>query len=484
MIISPERKRELYRLSQRWHLIDQKDPFIVDGISLAEINQQYIWNKLVGERSSIRTTSGRFANASKAMGFDWQLKFLYSLLRRPKSKHFAPVEFWALYDVRNKSVIGAVDTGISHHCSKEGKSCLGVVSDPALIKSLSGPLTSYVSYSHFYRVTDEINAIRIWQTVWRALSVNRPHYMEFFVNEAGLDLQSAKHLLRYIKRIFKQSIRDILAIERLAKAIPPQYIVTGTDQHKLARICSGLGRKNGWSTISIQHGGVLATFSYVPLFTDYMLLWGEEVKRRLIAEGVEHQKLIVVGNPRYDILKEKNKTIMNGKRIVVLTNPLERELIRDMLDILVIAIAGKGVSLVVKPHPSESIEFYKSYDFGLIRSETSIVTEKSVLDLVSAGDLVITVNSSAGIEALICGAELAIFDKWETFSDVNYISKQVGTSFRCVDDLNKILDKYLSGEKITKESARTSFLQDTINLNAVGTSSKRISEFLEFVSRN
>lgn len=97
--------------------------------------------------------------------------------------------------------------------------------------------------------------------------------------------------------------------------------------------------------------------------------------------------------------------------IVVATQPyadeIRREFLTDVLDGLS-AVEGE-TTVTIKPHPNESPAFYKS----LVAERDGItVAGREETDLFGVADLVVTINSNVGVEAMLKGTAVVCVNEW------------------------------------------------------------------------
>jgi len=152
--------------------------------------------------------------------------------------------------------------------------------------------------------------------------------------------------------------------------------------------------------------------------TDYLVVWGKSIKANYVEQGVDPNKIIVNGHPKYDVaikidLKHKFDDIlvlpksMNGA-------PMGDEYtLRDRGNciyymLMVQNVLRKlGVTFVrFRPHPSESIEWYlKQLD------NSFFMPDYDTLDIsLKKSTLVIGPTSTVFLESLIYGVNYIVFE--------------------------------------------------------------------------
>lgn len=261
---------------------------------------------------------------------------------------------------------------------------------------------------------------------WRLIEKNIPFqrsfkFEEFFVwNLVSGYLR--KLFLRHFVRmsIFFDIAEEIVSVEK------PGIIVVTNEREYIARLCILAGRFKGIPSLELQRGAFDdgEPEREGPLYTDKMIVDGEFGKQALVKRGIESDKLIVAGNPRYDsVIERKNHfsrericrklSIESDKKIIVLTTTFisyceklneKRKLLRGIF------AAMKNFSdchLVVKIHPSElNDKVQQSIKQEIKIKNISIIKDIDLWELIYACDLFITSNSTTGSEAILMDKSL------------------------------------------------------------------------------
>lgn len=154
--------------------------------------------------------------------------------------------------------------------------------------------------------------------------------------------------------------------------------------------------------------------------SDYLVVWGELSKNDFVLNGLEKDKIIVSGHPKYtSISKFKTELRFDLSDILVLTNSLngihpsseytltDRSNCIYYLFMIQDVLQSLGVDRVrLRPHPSENQEWYiKNID------TTFYVIDKIGLDeSLKKSSLVIGPTSTVFFEALVEGVNYLVFD--------------------------------------------------------------------------
>jgi len=152
--------------------------------------------------------------------------------------------------------------------------------------------------------------------------------------------------------------------------------------------------------------------------SDYLIVWGEEIKNLYIKVGVSEDKILVSGHPLY---KQYNATNLRFTfdEILIITKTLpgsqfsDKVRLYDRGNIVVYLLQIEKVlkilgikSVRLRPHPSEKIAwYYKFIDKNFFREDTDILG-----DSLSKATLVIGPSSTVLLESIYYGVNYIIFE--------------------------------------------------------------------------
>lgn len=152
--------------------------------------------------------------------------------------------------------------------------------------------------------------------------------------------------------------------------------------------------------------------------TDFLVVWGSEIKKNYVDKGFKHQKIIVNGHPKYN-LNSEIKLRHSLDNILVLPKSMNGAPMGDeytlsdrgnsILYMIMIQNSLKkiGVKQVrFRPHPSESIKWYLKYlDNGFFKPDN-----ESLDSSLNNSSLVIGPTSTVFIESLIYKVNYIVFE--------------------------------------------------------------------------
>lgn len=202
-------------------------------------------------------------------------------------------------------------------------------------------------------------------------------------------------------------------------------------------------------------------------------VFGNSVKKMLVAEGISPHRIIITGNPKFDILyHHKNtdyKQVMyqklnidsNKEIILLLTQPFvelglwtPEQKRQFVLGITNAISALPNAQLVIKlRHPSENVNSYHGIINGI--PQTPIFCETIPLyQLLNACSIALTVSSTAALEAMVMGKPVVIINLFNDSGSSFYIDS--GAPFvEKMDELIPTMRKALYDAPIKEDFSKS-----------------------------
>lgn len=163
--------------------------------------------------------------------------------------------------------------------------------------------------------------------------------------------------------------------------------------------------------------------------TDYLIVWGEEIKKNYVAQGVSADKVFVAGHPAYPQLP-RHSLKSDLSRVLVLGQSVNSAFVKKVrlpdtsnlilyTEMVKEVLKSKGVkSAVLRPHPSMNKAFYRQ----LIDSNFYQLDENPSLgQSLAQSSLVIGPVSTSLIDAYMSGVNYFVFmPEVEGMDLVNY----------------------------------------------------------------
>lgn len=172
-------------------------------------------------------------------------------------------------------------------------------------------------------------------------------------------------------------------------------------------------------SLAVQHG-LFIGYAYRSLATDKMLVWGPIAKDFWLHMGCPAERIICVGAIGHEKQKEQvsqNRTIFpanvtRGKILIVGQNPglfISLSLYSYTLEIIIKAAEQlHDFTFVIKPHPGEDPEIHRNILQNSRSNNIKIITDGPIENFLAQADLVISLHSTVGIEAMLMGIPVIV----------------------------------------------------------------------------
>jgi hypothetical protein len=286
-----------------------------------------------------------------------------------------------------------------------------------------------------------------------------------------------------------------------AVVILPVYPHVGMIAARLARI-RGIPTLTSVLTwpygVRPSPGNALYASGFVDV-TNFVALPGEDSKRAFVASGLNPDKLILVGNPKFDAIVNaritEDKSIVyklfggnpTGHIFLVVTYlfaPGSREWVHALVRQLK-NLEPHTFKLVIKPHPDEGPEGYEQIlrEEGL--AEAIVSKGISLYTLLDACDIVFTTVSTAGSEAILFNKPLISINLSGNDFAVRYDEEGVALLVKREEDVLPAIDAVLNDDKVKREfaTARKRF-QERYAYKLDGKSSERFVEAISHMANH
>jgi hypothetical protein len=237
-------------------------------------------------------------------------------------------------------------------------------------------------------------------------------------------------------------------------------------------------------------------FPYSPLPTK-TALYGQFYERILIEHSAyPKSRLVVTGQPRYDVLRHANEiydkrefcqryNLDSKTRIVlIVTQPFPVKKARTEFVIPTSQALDQipNLQIVVKPHPSESSDFYKELLTKQGIAATVLSPKSDTVEAIFACDLFIAVNSTTIIEALILNKPVVVINLSNFPEVLPWVSDGAVVEVTNPNDLRAIFRRVLDDEKFLQahSDGRKRFLEGQIYKDD-GRATERVIAVLEYL---
>jgi hypothetical protein len=262
-----------------------------------------------------------------------------------------------------------------------------------------------------------------------------------------------------------------LLTRKIIKKLDVSCVLVTNEREPIAKSCVFGAKSCGAKTYNCQRGILVDHPEIGTLSTDKMFVDGEYYKDILIKRGVDPKKIVVTGNPRFDLYYEKisstnisevnNKTrkrlkIGSNERIIlVIEQPLYLA-VTQLDKILMIrgslkAAKAAGARTIIKLHPNQHTDYIERKVVAEMNMpETLIIKDEIALfDLLVTADVIIIRSSTVGLDAVLLSKPLIDVKFIETGGKNMNISPYAGSGValeaRTEDDIIKYVMEILHG---------------------------------------
>jgi len=311
-------------------------------------------------------------------------------------------------------------------------------------------------------------------TIWNSLRQNHNFKKMFEINGINIWRLMEPQISAYFNVRLKNHIIHFIGIDRVVEKVQPNIAIcdgeTSEDYKALFTSC----QKRNIPTLAVQHGilndlrcihdknevslkEVKPQYCPIPTVT---AVYGKNDAEFLFHKGnYPKDSVIVIGNPRYDEIlhKEYDKKkiceklgLNSDKKIIVLTSvPYPKKERPIPIKIVGEAINGfNNIQFLIKLKPEENISYYenvvKENNFNAV-----LTNEDNIFEVLFISDILITVNSTAGLEAAILNKPIITLNSPDYIDYANNgIAIETKNSKEVASAINKILNDKEIKEKL------------------------------------
>jgi hypothetical protein len=302
-------------------------------------------------------------------------------------------------------------------------------------------------------------------------------------------------------------------INRVLDRVRPEYVIVDEDVIPFNRALVIAAKKKDIKTLVVSHGLPGARFGFVPLQSDNIAVWGENMKSIFLRWGIGSDKIIVTGCPKYDRLnlstgipQEKKDSFCKEFKwstekpiALIVTGGLHREylarfagngstsseILRTADYFLRIAKKVTNVNFVFKVTPGlQSDDFFQrlANKYDGLSSNIQLVKSGLAVNLINISDVVFNSCSSASLEAIILKKPVVNMN-FSFHPDVlPFAAHGLGASVRTYEEALKLCQDL--GDGLLPLEDWVAFQENLVSpfvFSRDGKSSERIASF---ISRN
>jgi hypothetical protein len=220
---------------------------------------------------------------------------------------------------------------------------------------------------------------------------------------------------RTLERQILRQLRYVRVVEAEVRMSRPNAILVYADNHHPMQEFVLVAQRDRIPTIMLQHGLDCEHYCLNEAYADAIAVWGEARRQRYQQQSKRQpQSIQVTGNPHYDGFRLPEHIDLNGNDWLWVTRPHTPEKCQSpsrhvlegvqILEALLIALQQHPKArLVIKPHQSERVELYRSLIEQYQLSDRVEITTTNIHALFPQARVVISEDSTAGLEAMFFG---------------------------------------------------------------------------------
>ena len=243
------------------------------------------------------------------------------------------------------------------------------------------------------------------------------------------------HTMRWLMRVHLPRLLSHAAVaQRVLRDVRPTLVVSPDVADPRTRLYALLAHRVGIPCLQIQFGACGPDATEWRFFVgDRLAVWSEQARDVMLSHGVPAELITITGSPRHDVMAVVDPEIVTCTRERLGVSPADTVILLASVFHLDAHSPGKaegtielvkraifdvadflgGVTLVVKPHPLESLADVRR----LVGARKNIVCadpREDIRDLIKACTAFVTLGSTSTFDALIAGKPVVspLFEGW------------------------------------------------------------------------
>jgi UDP-N-acetylglucosamine 2-epimerase len=283
-----------------------------------------------------------------------------------------------------------------------------------------------------------------------------------------------------IERLKRQIVQVVTHIEQVKfelKALRPDVILLFADNHYPVQTYVFVAQQMQIPVIMQQHGLDCEQYCLEEAYAPIISVWGKARCDRYCQNSTwQPQTLQINGNPEFDTLRAPEKLDLNGDYWLWVTRPHRpekcfspsrspREGIEILAALLQALMRSPSARLVIKPHPLDHPDLYQTYvNESNVRDRVEITTAPAQ-SLLSDASLVISEDSTVGLEAMFFGKVVVHAHFAASLPVLPFVKYEAALPGYSAEMLVSALEKQLSEtEQQSMWSGQQRFIQDYAGL--------------------
>lgn len=282
-----------------------------------------------------------------------------------------------------------------------------------------------------------------------------------------------KEIESLIKIKFPWAMYYLGAIEKCFDSQKVDVVVSGDAAIMPTRAIVRMANLKGIPSLIIQNGIMACPtgYSFAPLIATKFAAWGKVSKEFMTKRGVESRRVAITGNPlSHDYRKinvgeeffNKFKLDKNKKIILLLTGGCgqiypEKQFVELTKVLIKMLKEFDDRQLVIKLHPREKKEIYEN----IARREDAknvCIMEDNLKELISIADVIVSVGSTALLEAIALDKPIIIPNLISRPCEVPFVNFRVAKQADDEKTLKKLIENPLPINEKNREKFQNDYL--------------------------
>ena len=340
------------------------------------------------------------------------------------------------------------------------------------------------------------NAIDDLMQKWMKLKKNPKFLKSFKYNDIYLWnlVEDLFQSLFETREFFPQIIKFIELTKCVIKKEKPNIVIVTNIIGSFGKTVVSVANLKNIPNVYIQHFTTSTHPGYEAINSFRAFIPGEYDKRVYIKLGTDPKKLIVTGQPKYDLIPSivKNfdrkkfcrKLNLDPKKgiFVLTTQPLSREENQQVVNAALDSIKKlPDKQLVIKLHPREVNKIFYQNLVNQTKAKNVLVTKDvDTFELLNSCELMMTISSITALEAMIFNKPVIILNLWDKPEMYPFVEYGAALEVRKQEELLPTINRIFEDNKLKKEleKNRKIFISH-FDYRVDGRSSKRIRNLIE-----
>ena len=297
--------------------------------------------------------------------------------------------------------------------------------------------------------------------------------------------QGVETARRLYEKQGRQAFLPVRTLQNVMRRLSPDVVIA-TNSPRAERAAIMAARDFGIPAVCLVDLLALHEIEYIGVedYADRICVMSQFVKQLFLAAGRKDEEVVVTGNPAFDRLSDpslpasadrlrsqrgwgSDKVILWASNVEPARHPFsghkgDPELPRRV-DLALFELIKRHPDwrLVIRPHPSEVLQY------DSLPERVEISNGEPLPPLLKACDVVVTLASTVGLEAVLLGKPLVSIDLSIFTPDLPYAKMGLSTGVTSLIDLEAGILRALTSKVLTN-----------LELPEVGTSAARITEVI------